>query len=70
MQKKQEIFQKLGEKMITGSNPSTLEEDIASLGLNLHKNLSPKYIEKRYFQGRKDGYNAPEHVHIAYAIVE
>ncbi|HEY3362163.1 MAG TPA: class I SAM-dependent methyltransferase [Methanosarcina sp.] len=70
MQKKQEVFQKLGEKMITGFNPSTLDKDIASLGLSLHENLSPEYIEKRYFQGRKDGHHAPEHGYIAYAIVE
>lgn len=70
MKKKQEGFQKLGEKMITGFNPSTLEEDIASLGLSLRENLSPEDIEKRYFQGRKDGHHAPEHGHIAYAIVE
>jgi len=70
MQKKQEVFQKLGEKMITGFNPVTLEEEIASLGLRLHDNLSPEDIEKRYFKGRKDGYHAPEHGHIAYVIVE
>ena len=70
MQKKQEVFQKLGEKMITGFNPVTLDEDIASLGLRLYDNLSPEDIEKRYFQGRTDGYHAPEHGHIAYAIVE
>ena len=70
MQKKQEVFQKLGEKMITGFNPVTLDEDIASLGLRLYDNLSPEDIEKRYFKGRKDGYHAPEHGHIAYSIVE
>jgi O-methyltransferase involved in polyketide biosynthesis len=70
MQKKQEVFQKLGEKMITGFNPVTLDEDIASFGLRLYDNLSPEDIEKRYFKGRKDGYHAPEHGHIAYAIVE
>lgn len=70
MQKKQELFQKFGEKMITGFNPSTLEEDIASLGLSLHENLSPEDIEKLYFQGRKDGHHAAEHGHIAYAIVQ
>ncbi len=70
MQMKQELFQKLGEKMITGFNPSTLEEDIASLGLSLHENLSPEDIEKLYFQGRKDGHHTAEHGHIAYAIVQ
>jgi methyltransferase (TIGR00027 family) len=70
MKKKQEVFQKLGEKMITGFNPSTLEEDIASSGLTLRYNLSPEDIEKLYFQGRKDGHHAAEHGHIAYAIVQ
>jgi methyltransferase (TIGR00027 family) len=70
MQKKQEVFKKLGEKMITGFNPSTLAEDIASIGLSLYENLSPADIEERYFQGRKDGHHAPEHGHFAYAIVE
>lgn len=70
MQKKQEIFRKLGEKMITGFNPSTLDKDIAGLGLSLHENLSPEDIEKLYFQGREDGHHAPEHGHIAYAIVK
>jgi len=70
MQKKQEVFQKLGEKMITGFNPSTLAEDIANLGLRLHENLSPTEIEERYFQERTDVHHAPEHGHFAYAVVE
>jgi methyltransferase (TIGR00027 family) len=67
MQKKQEVFKKLGEKMITGFNPSTLAEDIASIGLSLYENLSPEDIEERHFQRRKDGHHAPEHGHFAYA---
>jgi len=70
MKKKQEIFQKLGEKIITGFNPLTLDEDIASLGLSLHEDLSPEDIEERYFRGRKDGHHAPEHGHIAWTIVK
>lgn len=70
MQTKKEIFQKIGEKMITGFDPSTLARDIASLGLHLHENLSPQDLEKRYYQGRKDGYHASEHAHIACAIIE
>ncbi|AKB80755.1 O-Methyltransferase involved in polyketide biosynthesis [Methanosarcina barkeri 3] len=70
MKKKQEIFQKLGEKIITGFNPLTLDEDITSLGLSLHEDLSPEDIEKHYFQGRKDGHHAPEHGHIAWTIVK
>jgi len=70
MKKKQEVFQKMGEKIITGFNPLTLGEDIASLGLSLHEDLSPEDLEKRYFKGRKDEHHAPEHGHIAYAIVK
>ncbi len=70
MKKKQEIFQKIGEKIITGFNPSTLKENIKISGLSLHENLSPKDIENRYFRGRKDGHHAPEHGHIAYAVVK
>ncbi|RPJ75366.1 MAG: class I SAM-dependent methyltransferase [Alphaproteobacteria bacterium] len=70
MQKKQEVFQKLGEKMITGFNPLTLAKDIANLGLSLYENLSPADIEERYFQGRTDGHHAPEHGHFACAVVE
>jgi methyltransferase (TIGR00027 family) len=70
MQKKQEIFQKLGEEMITGFNPSTLAKDIEKLGLSLHDNLSQSDIEECYFQRRTDGYHAPEHGHFAYAYVE
>jgi methyltransferase (TIGR00027 family) len=69
-QKKQEIFQKLGEKMITDFNPLTLAEDIASLGLSLYENLSPADIEERYFKGRTYGHHAFEHGHFAYAVVE
>ena len=39
IQKKQEIFQKLGEKMIMGFNPSTLAEEIEKLRLSLYENL-------------------------------
>lgn len=70
MKKKQEVFQNMGEKMITGFNPLTLGDELASLGLVLYENLSPIDIEKRYFQGRTDGYHAPAHGHFAYAIVE
>lgn len=70
MQKKQEVFQKLGEKMIMGFNPLTLAKDIASFGLSLYENLSPADIEGRYFKGRTDGHHASEHGHFAYAVVE
>jgi len=70
MQKSLEYLRKIGEPMITGFNPSTLAEDIASLGFHLQENLSPKYIERRYLQGRTDGYQVDEHLYFACAVVE
>ncbi|SFG93706.1 methyltransferase, TIGR00027 family [Desulfotomaculum arcticum] len=59
-----------GEPMITGFDPAALAGDLAQQGLRLRENLSPADIEKRYFQGRTDGYYACEHVHFAWAVVE
>jgi O-methyltransferase involved in polyketide biosynthesis len=65
MQKLLEHLRKIGEPMITGSNPSNLAEELASLGFSLQENLSPTDIEEHYFKGRTDGYHAHEHVHFA-----
>jgi methyltransferase (TIGR00027 family) len=70
MQKSLEYLRKIGEPMITGFNPSTLGEELASLGFSLKENLSPADIEERYFQGRTDGYHAYEYRHFACAVVE
>jgi len=70
MQKSLEYLRKIGEPMITGFNPSTLGEELASLGFRLHENLSPANIEERYFQGRTDGYHAYEYGHFACAVAE
>jgi methyltransferase (TIGR00027 family) len=70
MQKFMELGQKIGEPMITGFKPSTLAEDLKSLGFRLYENLSPDDIERLYFQGRMDGYHAQEHGHIACAVIE
>jgi methyltransferase (TIGR00027 family) len=70
MQKKLEFFRKIGEPMITGFNPSTLAEDIASLGFRLNENLSLVDIKGRYFQGLTDGYFAQEYEYVARAVVE
>lgn len=69
MQKFMELGQKIGEPMITGFKPSTLAEDLESLGFRLIENLSPDDIERLYFQGRMDGYHAQEHGHIACAVI-
>ena len=71
MQKSLEFLQKIGEQMKKdGFNPSSLAEELASLGFNLQENLSPTYIEEHYFKGRTDGYHAREHVHFACAVIE
>ncbi len=70
MQHKLEFLRNIGEPMITGFNPPTLAEELASFGFSLQENLSPEDIEERYFQGRKDEYHAYEHGHFASAVVE
>ena len=60
----------LGEPMLTGLDPLTLAEGLASLGLNLHEHLSPWDIHNRWFLGRSDHYRACEHIHFAHAVVE
>jgi O-methyltransferase involved in polyketide biosynthesis len=70
MQKSLEYLRKIGEPMITGFNPSTLGEELTSLGFSLQENLSPAEIEELSFQGRTDGYHAYEYGHFACAVVE
>lgn len=69
VQKMQEAARQAGEPMKTGFDPATLAQDLESLGLRLQENLSPSEIEKRYFQGRTDGYQAFENIHFACAVV-
>jgi methyltransferase (TIGR00027 family) len=70
MQKSLEYLRKIGEPVITGFNPSTLAEELASFGFSLHENLSPADIEERYFKGLPDGYHSYEHGHFACAVAE
>ena len=70
MQKSLEYLRKIGEPMITGFDPSTLGEELASLGFSLQENLSPEDIEERYFKGRTDGYHVYEYGHFACAVVK
>ncbi len=65
-----ENVRQLGEPMIAGFDPAVIATDLAHIGLRLQEDLSPSDIQERYFQGRKDGYYACEHVHIARAVVE
>jgi O-methyltransferase involved in polyketide biosynthesis len=70
MQHKLELLRTIDEPMITGFNPLTLAKDLASLGFQLHENLSPDDIEELYFEKNMNGYHAQEYVHFAYAVVE
>jgi len=64
-----EYLSKIGEPLGSkGFNPSSLAEELASLGFQLYEDLSPKYIEKRYLQGRAYGHY--EHGHFACAVVD
>jgi methyltransferase (TIGR00027 family) len=64
-----EYLSKIGEPMKSrGFNPSTLAEELASLGFQLHEDLSPTDIEGRYLQGRAYGHY--EHGHFACALVD
>ena len=63
-----EYLSKIGEPMKSrGFNPSTLAEELASLGFQLHEDLNPTDIEGRYLQGRAYGHY--EHGHFACAVV-
>lgn len=63
-------LQSLGEPLKTGFDPATLDSDLARIGLRLQENLTPPDIQRRYFEGRTDGYRASEHIHFALAVVE
>jgi len=65
-----EFLRNIGEPILTGLNPSTLAEDLSSLGFHLHENLSPEDIQERYFQGCTDEYHAQEHGYFACAVVK
>ncbi len=58
------------EPMQAGFDPSTLDANLARLGLRLKEDLSPTDIQARYFENRKDRYYACEHAHFAYAVVK
>jgi O-methyltransferase involved in polyketide biosynthesis len=65
-----QIGKQVGEPLQSFFDPSTLEADIANLGLRLRENLTPSEIERRYFQGRTDDYHAAKNIHFAWAVVK
>lgn len=64
------LAQRDGVPWITGFDPSILAADLKPIGLHLSEDLSPSEIQERYFTGREDNYQACEHLHFAYAVVE
>ena len=65
----QSITRQMGEPLKTGFDPTALPTILAGLGLDLHENLSPAEIERRYFHTRHDNYHAFEQVYFASATV-
>jgi O-methyltransferase involved in polyketide biosynthesis len=70
MQSSYEFFQKIGEPVKTGFDPSTLAKDLSGLGLRLEENLNHNDIERLYFRGKTDEYHINKHGHIARSVVE
>jgi methyltransferase (TIGR00027 family) len=66
----QAIASQAGEPMQAGFVPRELPRELQMLGFSLREDLGPAEIEERYFRGRKDGYHAIEHVHLAAASVD
>lgn len=60
----------LGEPLKTGFDPAALGDDLGRTGLALLEDLAPSEVQRRYFEGRKDGYHASEHIHFALAAVK
>ncbi|MDR3567625.1 MAG: SAM-dependent methyltransferase [Syntrophobacteraceae bacterium] len=60
----------LGEPLKTGFDPAALGADLARSGLRLVEDLAPSDIQRRYFDGRTDGYRASEHIRFALAAVK
>jgi len=69
MSQMRQILETAGEPLKGSFDPLTLGDELESLGLLLHENLSPEDIERRYFEERSDDYSAFEHVHFARAKV-
>jgi hypothetical protein len=53
--------------MITGFDLSVLQTELKAARFDLIENIDPQEQERRYFNGRTDGYHATEHFHFACA---
>jgi O-methyltransferase involved in polyketide biosynthesis len=64
-----ERVRQIGEPMITGFDPRRLPEMLAEVGFHVAEALSPEAQWSRYFDGRRDGFRAPQHCHLVLAEV-
>lgn len=64
-----EIVRRVGEPMIFGFDPSTLEGELAKEGFRLVEDLGPEAQEERYYQNRCDGLRPTGTAHLARAAV-
>lgn len=64
-----ERVREIGEPMITGFDPDPLAAALAEVGFHVIETLGPEEQRRRYFNGRENGYPAPEHCHLVLAEV-
>jgi methyltransferase (TIGR00027 family) len=57
----------IGESMITGFDLPVLRAELHAARFDLVEDLDPEEQQRRYFNGRTDGYRATEHFHFACA---
>lgn len=58
----------IGESMSTGFDLPVLHAELWAARFDLIEDLDPEEQQRRYFNGRTDGYHATEHFHFACAI--
>lgn len=61
----QRFAERMGEPMLTGFEPETLQQQLLPSGWQLIENLAPAAIQQRFFQERSDDYHAFEQIHFA-----
>ncbi|HNS54771.1 MAG TPA: SAM-dependent methyltransferase [Syntrophales bacterium] len=64
-----EIVRRVGEPMIFGFDPATLEAELAGLGFRLLEDLGPERQKELYYQNRSDGLQPTATAHLAHAAV-
>jgi O-methyltransferase involved in polyketide biosynthesis len=57
----------IGEPLLTGFDPTTLDAELSGAGWSLLEHLDPAEIDRRYFAARTDGWRARPSAHLACA---